>query len=208
MRVFVADTHAVCRDGVIKAIEAEPSFELVGVADDGQEALERISNTKPDVVVLGGRLNGVGATEVLASITRQDVETQVVLIRDSPESSEIYTALARGAAGYVSLDASSEVLREAIGAAATGGPGLSPEVQKKLVGEIRNRSELKRPTVTERERSILALAAEGLTVSEISSRMHLAPGTVKVHLQRVYQKLGVSDRAAAVAEAMRRELIE
>jgi two-component system, NarL family, nitrate/nitrite response regulator NarL len=120
----------------------------------------------------------------------------------------VYEAIANGAAGYLTTDADARQLCEAISAVARGEIVLAPALQTGLAGEIRLREVLDQPVLSERENETLKLVAEGLTAPEIGRRLHLSTGTVKTHLEHLYEKLGVSERAAAVAQAMRRGLLE
>jgi two-component system nitrate/nitrite response regulator NarL len=132
----------------------------------------------------------------------------VVFLSAYVDSAVAYRALAEGAVGFLSKEASSEAVCDAITAAARGETVLSPEVQSGIADEIRLRSAPERLSLSARESEVLALIAEGLSAPDIGKRLHLSPATVKGHLQSLYEKLGVSERAAAVAEAMRRGLLE
>ena len=141
-------------------------------------------------------------------MARDGLRTRVVLIAAKPEPGEVYAALAEGAAGYLTKDADARELCDAITAVARGKTVLAPELQAGVAGEIRLRAPHDRPVMSERERETLTLIAEGLSAPQIGRTLHLSTATVKTHLQHIYGKLGVSERAAAVAEAMRRGLLE
>jgi two-component system nitrate/nitrite response regulator NarL len=132
----------------------------------------------------------------------------VVIIAADPEPELVYSAIANGAAGYLTKDADASELCEAIGAVARGRTVLAPQLQAGIAGEIRLRAVHERPFLSERESEILKLIAEGLSAPQIGRTIHLSTATVKTHLQHLYDKLGVSERAAAVAVAMRRGLVE
>jgi two-component system nitrate/nitrite response regulator NarL len=132
----------------------------------------------------------------------------VILIAAAPPSGLVYTAIANGAAGYLTTETDARQLCEAISAVARGRIVLAPELQTGIAGEIRLREVHDRPVLSDRERETLKLVAEGLSAPAIGRRLHLSTGTVKTHLQHLYEKLEVSERAAAVAEAMRRGLLE
>jgi two-component system nitrate/nitrite response regulator NarL len=193
---------------VARAIRERPELELVGEAGDGRAALDAIEAEQPDVALLDGTLGGLTGEQVLNAVCRDGLHTRVVLIAAKPEPGQVYTALADGAAGYLTKDADARELCDAITAVARGRTVLSPELQAGVAGEIRQRSARPRPLISERERQTLVLIAEGLSAPEIGRTLHLSTSTVKTHLQHVYEKLGVSERAAAVAEAMRRGLLE
>jgi two-component system nitrate/nitrite response regulator NarL len=193
---------------VARAISARPELELVGAARDGREALEAIGSSRPDVAIIGGTLDGLSGQEVLNAVARDGLETRVVMIAARPEPKQVYRALAQGAAGYLTMDADARELCDAITAVARGATVLSPELQTSVAGEIRLRAPRTGPVMTKRERETLRLIAEGLSAPAIGTTLHVSTATVKTHLQHIYEKLGVSERAAAVAEAMRRGLLE
>jgi two-component system, NarL family, nitrate/nitrite response regulator NarL len=192
----------------VRAIRARPELELVGEAGDGRGALAAIGAVDPDVAILGGALAGLSAERVLSALARDGVRTRVVMIAARPEPQQVYAALGEGAAGFLTKDADARELCDAITAVARGRTVLSPELQSGVAGEIRLRSSNDRPVMTARERETLTLLAEGMSAPQIGRALHLSTATVKTHLQHIYEKLGVSERAAAVAQAMRRGLLE
>ena len=208
VRIYVADDHPLYREGVVRAIKERPDFELVGEAGDGKQALSDIERLKPDVAVLDVKMPGVDGIRVLNAVERDGIETRVVFLSAYLDSAVVYRALAAGAAGYLSKDSNRQSICDAVAAVARGDAVFAPEIQGGIAREIRMRENDGRPTLTPREREILNLTAEGCTAPEIGRRLYLSPTTVKTHLQHLYEKLGVSDRAAAVAEAMRRVLLE
>jgi two-component system nitrate/nitrite response regulator NarL len=201
------DAQPLYRDAVAHAISARPELELVGAARDGREALEAIGASRPDVAILGA-LDGLSGPQVLNAVARDGLGTRVLMIAARPDPKQVYSALAEGAAGYLTKDADARELCEAIAAVARGETVLSPELQACVADEIRLREPRSRPVMTARERETLRLIAEGLSAPDIGNALHLSTATVKTHLQHIYGKLGVSERAAAVAEAMRRGLLE
>lgn len=207
--VLVADDHPLYREGIVRAVRDRPDLELVGEAADGREALELIKELAPDVAVLDIRMPELEGTQVLSAVRRDGVPTEVLFLSAFMESELAYKTVAEGAKGYLSKESSRQEICEAIVTVARGGTALAPEVQAGLAQEIqvRERSE-GRPNLTSRESEVLGMIAEGLSAPDIAKRIHLSPTTVKTHLHTLYEKLGVSDRAAAVAEAMRRGLLE
>jgi two-component system, NarL family, nitrate/nitrite response regulator NarL len=192
----------------VRAISARPELELVGEVGDGRQALDAIGVSQPDVAILGGTLAGLSGEQVLNAVARDGLSTRVVMIAARPEPQQVYAALAEGAAGFLTKDADARELCDAITAVARGRTVVSPELQAGVAGEIRMRTPHDRPLMTARERETLTLIAEGLSAPQIGRALHLSTATVKTHLQHIYEKLGVSERAAAVAEAMRRGLLE
>ena len=191
VRVLVADDHPIYREGIVRAIKERPDLELVGEAGDGRDALEQIKSLTPDVAVLDIRMPGLEGTQVLSAMRRDGVETEVLFLSAFMESELAYRTVAEGGKGYLSKESSRQEICDAIVTVARGGTALAAAVQAGLASEIQ-----------QRER------ADGLSAPEIAKRIHLSPTTVKTHLHTLYEKLGVSDRAAAVAEGMRRGLLD
>jgi two-component system nitrate/nitrite response regulator NarL len=209
VRVFLADDHPVYRDGLKRAIKERPDMELVGVAEDGRGALEAIGQLRPHVAVLDVRMPNLKGPQVLRAIKRDEIQTEFLFLSAFAESDVVYDVLAAGAKGYLSKLASPDEVCEAISRISRGEVVLGADVQAALASEIMHRDvKAEGPVLTPREREVLRLVAEGKSAPEIGKQIHLSPTTVKGHLQTLYEKLGVSDRAAAVAEAMRRELLE
>lgn len=208
IRVLVADDHPLFRRGLIEAISRMPSLELVAEAETGSEALDRIRNLQPDVAVLDMRMPGMDGMEVTRALAGEGVPTRIVFLSAYLESTTVYEAVEAGARGYLSKDSDSEVVCDAIKAVAAGQTVIGTETAGAIADEIRLRAPLDRAALSKREREILKLTSDGHSAAAIAGQLYLSPATVKTHLQRIYQKLGVSDRAAAVAEAMRRGLLK
>ena len=206
--VFVADDHPVFRDGLIRALKTRPEFDLVGEAGDGREALAGIKRLTPAVALLDVKMPGLDGAAIAQALRRDNVPTRVVLISAHAPSELVYRAISLGAAAYLSKEASRDEICDTVAAVARGETRLSPEIQGELVRQIQMRALGDRPVLSQREREVLELIAEGLSAPDIGKRLHVSPATVKTHLQSLYEKLGVSDRAAAVASAMRTGLLE
>jgi two-component system, NarL family, nitrate/nitrite response regulator NarL len=206
--VLAALRHPLYREAVSRAIKLRPDLELVALAGDGREALRAIGSDEPEVAVIDAALEGLSGEQVLNAIGRDGLRTRVVLIAAEPDPELVYSAIAGGAAGYITKDADAGELCDAIAAVARGTTVLAPQLQAGIAGEIRLRAVHERPFLTDREREVLKLVAEGLTAPQIGRRIHLSTATVKTHLSHLYEKLGVTERAAAVAAAMRRGLVE
>jgi two-component system, NarL family, nitrate/nitrite response regulator NarL len=208
VRVLVADDHPVFRDGIVRAIEERTELDLVGVASDGRAALEQISQSEPDVALLDIKMPGLDGAKVLRALQRDALPTKVLFLSAFGDPALVYEALEGGAAGFLSKDAERTEICEAVQRAARGETVLSPGLENGLAAQIRLRARDERPVLTPREREVLALLAEGQSAPDIARELVLSTTTIKTHLGHLYEKLGVSDRAAAVAEAMRRGLIE
>jgi two-component system nitrate/nitrite response regulator NarL len=208
IRVFVADDHPLVRDGLLRAVAERPALEVVGSAGDGRAALDEIRRLVPDVALLDVKMPGLDGIAVVRALTRDAVPTRVVFLSAYVDSAVAYRALAEGAAGFLSKESPAEAVCDAIVAADRGETVMSPEVQGGIAEEIRLRAAPERIALSAREQEVLGLIAEGLSAPDIAKQLHLSPATVKGHLHSLYEKLGVSERAAAVAEGMRRGLLE
>jgi two-component system nitrate/nitrite response regulator NarL len=207
--VLVADDHPLFREGIERAVKERPELELVGAAADGRTALERIRDLAPAVAVLDLRLPGLDGFQILNAVTRDALPTRVLFLSASGDPEVVYQAVQGGAAGYFRKEADRDAILDAISAVARGGTVVDSGLQAGVFEQIRMRGTGdERPILTAREREVLTLMAEGLSGPQIAERLIVAIPTVKTHQARLYEKLGVSERAAAVAEAMRRGLLE
>ena len=208
VRVVVGDDHPMFRDGVIRALTSSGAIEVVAEAEDGATALELIKKHLPQVALLDYRMPGMDGAQVAAAVRRDDLPTRVLLLSAHDESAIVYRALQEGAAGFLPKESTRSELVNAVLSCAKGRDVISPDLAAGLAGEIRRRNEPDVPVLSPREREVLKLIASGRSIPAIAKELYLAPSTVKTHVQRLYEKLGVSDRAAAVAEAMRSKLLE
>jgi two-component system nitrate/nitrite response regulator NarL len=208
VRVLVADDHPLYRDGVVRALSGSGEIEVVAEVGDGREAFNQIRDKQPDVALIDYKLPGLNGVAITHAVTRDGLSTRVLLLSAFAESGLVYQALQTGAAGYLPKEARREQIVSAVLACARGENVVPPELTSGLVTEIRMRADHDAPALTKRESEILRLIADGKSIPEIAKELYLGVTTVKTHVQHVYEKLGVSDRAAAVAEAMRRRLIE
>jgi two-component system, NarL family, nitrate/nitrite response regulator NarL len=208
IRVFVADDHPLYRGGLVDAIKRRPDLEFAGQAQTGTEALEEIRKLEPDVAVLDMKMPGLDGMKVMRALAEDELETHIMFLSAFLESTTVYEAVEAGARGYISKESDADAVCDAVAAIAAGETIIGPETAGAVAEEIRMRAPAERAALSKREREILKLTANGDSAPEIARQLYLSPATVKTHLQRIYQKLGVSDRAAAVAEAMRRGLFE
>jgi two-component system nitrate/nitrite response regulator NarL len=207
--VVVVDDHPVYLDALSRALDIAPELSLAGTASDGTEAIALIERLRPDVAVLDVELPGRSGPAVAAELVQREVPTRVLFLSAHRDGATVYDALATGGYGYVTKDASMREIREAVLRVASGVRSLGSAVEHQVIEEIQARAERRPPelTLTDREQSVLQLAVQGLTVVAMGRQLHLSPATIKVHLSTLYAKLGVSDRASAVAEAIRRGLV-
>ncbi len=206
--MLVADDHPVYREGIVRAVKERPDLELVAEVATGREALDAIAELRPHVAVLDMKMPDLDGAHVLGAIGRDELPTRVLFVSAYVDSEIVYAAIGGGARGYLSKDATRQQICDAVAAVARGDTVFAAQVQTGIAHEIQLRSADAGVLLTPREREILELTAQGFLAPDIGRRLYLSPATVKTHLQRLYGKLGVSDRAAAVAEAMRRGLLE
>ena len=206
--VVVADDHPLYREGVVRALVASGQIEIVAEAENGRQALDQIHEHRPDVALLDYKLPELDGVAITNAVVREQLATRVLLVSAFADSGVVYKALETGAAGFVSKEARREQIVDAVLACARGENVVPPDVAAGLVSEIRLRKHDDAPALTPREQEILHLIAAGKSLPEIAKELYLGLTTVKTHVQHLYEKLGVSDRAAAVASAMRRGLIE
>jgi two-component system, NarL family, nitrate/nitrite response regulator NarL len=208
VRVLIAEEHPLYREGVVRAIKERPELELVGEAADGGRALALIKELQPDVAVLDVKMPELDGLQVANAVARDLLPTRVLMLSAFLDRQIVFQAVAGGAAGYLSKDANRLEITDAILAVHRGDTVLAQEVQAGVAAEVRSRWRPDAPSLSDRERQVLEMIAEGMSAPEIGRRLYLSTATVKSHLQSLYEKLGVSDRAAAVAAAMRRGLLE
>lgn len=206
VRVVVGDDHPLFREGVVRALSLSGSVNVVGEADDGAAALELIKAHLPDVVDY--RMPGMDGAQVAAAVRSYELLTRVLLISAHDEPAIVYQALQQGAAGFLLKDSTRTEIVKAVLDCAKGRDVVAPSLVGGLAGEIRQRAAPVAPVLSAREREVLNRIACGQSIPAIAAELYVAPSTVKTHVQRLYEKLGVSDRAAAVAEAMRQRLLD
>lgn len=208
VRVVVGDDHPLFRDGVVRALVSSGQVDVVAEADDGIAAFALIKEHAPQVALLDYRMPGLDGAQVAAAVRRDELATRVLLLSAHDESAIVYHALQEGAAGFLPKESTRAEIVNAVLDCANGRSVLSPAIAAGLVGEIQRRTEPAGPSLSKREREVLGMIARGHSIPAIAGELFLAPSTVKTHVQRLYEKLGVGDRASAVAEAMRRGLLE
>ncbi|MGY2003660.1 response regulator [Blastococcus sp. SYSU DS1024] len=204
IRVVVVDDHPVVRGGLVGWLDAQPDLDVVGEAGDGAEALVRVAELEPDVVLMDlrmPRMDGVAAT-VRIGVEHPAVRVLVLTTYDT--DADIVRAVEAGATGYLLKDTPLPQLADAVRAAARGETVLAPPVAARLVSRLRAPA-AEAPTA--RELEVLAGVARGLTNAEIGRQLFIGEATVKTHLLRVFAKLGVDDRTRAVLVAVERGLL-
>ncbi|MGK2879017.1 MAG: response regulator [Solirubrobacterales bacterium] len=207
--VIVVEDHPMFRDALTHAIGKRDDMEVVAETGSGREAIEAVRTLRPQVCVLDLGLPDIDGAKVLERVVAEEWETRVLVLSGECDSDVLYSLLEAGAAGFERKTAGPGELVSAIAAVAHGETVLPKEVLGGLAEQIRgHRRSVNGPTLSERELEILREVADGHSAAEIAAKLHLAESTVKTHLTRIYDKLGVSERAAAVAIALRRGVIE
>ena len=204
----VVDDHPFFRDGIVRGLTLSGRVKVLGDAGDGREGLELIRAESPDVAVVDYQMPDLDGLDVVRAIVRDGLPTGVLLLSAITDSAVVFAALEAGARGYLAKDASRADVVSAVEEVARGRTVVPPDLAGALADQIRMRASSSGPALSDREREVLEGFSRGLSIPQVAAELYLAPSTVKTHTQRLYEKLGVSDRAAAVAEAMRRGLLE
>jgi DNA-binding NarL/FixJ family response regulator len=204
MRLPIVDDHPVVRDGLRGIFADDPDFLVVGEAGNGAEAVARVEREGADVVLMDLRMPEMGGVEAIRRLRRTAPAVRVLVLTTYDTDSDVLPAIEAGATGYLLKDAPREELIRAVRAAFAGEAVLSPAVASRLMGQVRKPAPEK---LSRRELDVLTLIAGGATNREAAARLFVSEATIKTHLLHVYEKLGVRDRAAAVAEAYRRRLL-
>lgn len=214
IRVLVADDQALVRAGFGALLDATEGLEVVGEAADGDAAMRLAIELVPDVVLMDIRMPGSDGLAATARITADDRlrEVRVIVLTTFELDEYVFAALQAGASGFLVKDTEPAELLHAIRVVASGDALLSPGVTRRLIAEYASRARTAPPTaqldqLTEREREIVALVAEGLSNDEIAGRLYLSPATAKTHVSRAMVKLGVRDRAQLVVLAYESGLV-
>lgn len=204
IRVLIVDDHPVVRDGLRGMFAGSVDIEVIGDAADGTEAVGRAAALEPDVVLMDLRMPEVDGVAAIREMKRRGLTANVLVLTTYDTDNDVLSAIEAGATGYMLKDAPIEELIRAVRAVAHGEPVMSPPVVSRLMGNVRRPTPA---TLSEREHEVLVLVARGATNKAAAEHLFISEATVKTHLLHIYAKLGVNDRAAAVAAAYERRLL-
>ncbi|MEU0968864.1 response regulator transcription factor [Streptomyces sp. NPDC005917] len=211
-RVVVADDQTVVREGIVMLLGLLPGVEVVGAAGDGEEAVRLVAELDPDVVLMDLRMPRCDGVEATRRIRSEYPGTQVVVLTTFADDESLFPALRAGARGYLTKDAGGDEIVRAVQSVLSGDAGLSPSIQRRLLERL---SQPEPPPMaaeapdglTARETEVLVLIAEGLTNQEIARKLHVSTATVKTHINNLFAKTGLKDRAQAVRYAYGKGLV-
>ncbi|WP_033289360.1 response regulator [Amycolatopsis jejuensis] len=202
--LLIADDHPIVRDGLRGIFTGENGFEVLGEAAHGAEAVTLAEALKPDVVLMDLRMPGTDGVAAITELARLGNPARVLVLTTYDTDSDVLPAIEAGATGYLLKDSPREELFRAVRAAARGEAVLSPAVASRIMGQMRAPAQ---EPLSQREIEVLNLVARGSTNKEAAKKLFISEATVKTHLLHAYAKLGVKDRAAAVAVAFERGLL-
>ncbi|WP_030799024.1 response regulator transcription factor [Streptomyces sp. NRRL S-337] len=214
-RVVVADDQTVVREGIVMLLGLLPGIEVVGSAADGEAAVQLVARYAPDVVLMDLRMPRCDGVEATRRIRAEHPGTQVVVLTTYADDDSLFPALQAGARGYLTKDADGDEIVRAIDDVLSGEAGLSPKIQRRLLERFTEpaRTVAQPPAeppdgLTAREVEVLRLVAEGLSNPEIARALHVSTATVKTHINNLFAKAGLRDRAQAIHYAYRHGLAQ
>ncbi|TDD46225.1 response regulator transcription factor [Kribbella antibiotica] len=203
VRVVVADDQRVVRDGLVTLLKLLPGIDVVAAASDGAEAVQLVAEHRPDVLLVDLRMPNVDGVEATRQVRTEYPQTEVVVLTTYSDDESVLSALRAGARGFLTKDADAEAIGRAIQAAADGQSILDADVQRRLIEGAVAAPKAVDSGLTPREVDVLRLIAEGLSNTEIARRLVVSEATVKTHINHLFAKANLRDRAQAVAYAYR-----
>jgi len=214
IRVLIADDQTLIREGLETLLGLSPGIEVVGSAADGEEAVRLVAERSPDVVLMDLRMPRCDGVEATRRITQDYPASRVVVLTTYADDESVFGALEAGALGYLTKDADAQEIQRAIRTVHAGEALLDPSVQLRLIRGLRGQEETPKKRsaapddLTQREVEVLRLIAGGLSNAEIAQRLFISEATVKTHINNIFSKAGLRDRAQAVVYAIRNGLTE
>ena len=215
IRVMICDDHALFRRGLIMVLEAEDDIEIVAEAEDGRDAVDRVADVSPDVVLMDVRMPEVDGIEATGLIAERAPSAKILMLTVSDEESDLYEAIKAGASGYLLKEISIEEVASAVRAVVAGQSLISPSMAAKLLTEFSNlakradeRTTVPTPRLTEPRLEVLRLVAQGMSNREIAGELYISENTVKNHVRNILEKLHLHTRMEAVMYAVREKLLD
>jgi two-component system NarL family response regulator len=214
IRVLLADPHALFRRGVRLVLDDEPDIEVIGECDDGLDAVDRIVELGPDLVLMDVRLPGVSGIEATRRARTLVPNVKVAILTVSEDDDDLFAAVRAGATGYILKEVSIEELPDAVRAVARGDSLISPSMASRLLGEfnaLSRRVQEQRgtaPRLSDRELEVLRLVARGMSNKDIAAELVIAENTVKNHVRNILEKLQLRSRMEAAMYAVREKLVD
>ncbi|MFD7919467.1 response regulator [Streptomyces sp. NPDC059740] len=205
--LLIADDHPVVRDGLSGIFDNDPGFKVLAQAADGAEAVRLAETLRPDVILMDLRMPTMDGVTAITELARRSVPTYVLVLTTYDTDSHVHQAIDAGATGYLLKDAPRDELVRAVREAAQGRSVLSPAVASRLLSRVREPAPEPPRLLSQRELEVLKLVAAGQSNRQAAATLFLSEATIKSHLLNIYAKLGLNDRAAAVAEAYNRGLL-
>ena len=207
VRIVVVDDHALFRRGLVGLLSEMQSFEVVGEASNGVEALRVIAEQRPDIVLLDVNMPAMSGVETLSAIKRKNIQSQVLMLTISQHEEDLIGSIRAGASGYLLKNAEPEMLRQTILDVMAGKSVLAPEITEQVFRLVRSGQVGSSGILSEREVEVLRFLAKGYTTAQTSSKLVISENTVKTHVRHILNKLEVGNRAEAVAKATQLGLI-
>jgi DNA-binding NarL/FixJ family response regulator len=207
IRLLIVDDHPIMRDGLRGVFHGDEDFEVAGEASDGAEAVRLAQSLQPDVILMDLRMPGMGGVEAITKLRQLGHPARVLILTTYDTDRDVVPALEAGATGYLLKDAPRDELIRAVHAAHQGQSVLAPKVASTLVGLVGSPGKNGPDNLSPRELEVLKLVADGATNQIAARKLLVSETTIKTHLLHIYTKLGVRDRASAVATAYKRGLI-
>jgi DNA-binding NarL/FixJ family response regulator len=215
VRVLIVDDHALFRRGLMLVLESDEGIDVVGEAEDGDEAIAKAEQLAPDVVLMDVRMPKISGIDATRRLAETLPTSKIIMLTVSDEEDDLYEAIKAGATGYLLKEISIEEVADAVRAVMQGQTLISPSMASKLIAEFANlskradeRTSVPAPKLTDRELEVLKLVAQGLTNREVADQLFIAENTVKNHVRNILEKLHLHSRMEAVLYAVKEKLFE